>query len=128
MRHYEVVVMVHPDRSDQVKPMIDRYTQQIKDAGGQIHRQEDWGKRTLAYPIIKLKKAHYVLLNIECSQATLDELENNLRYNDAVLRTLVIREEEAINEMSHIMKESGDGRSRPPRPVRPAGREREREY
>ena len=86
MRHYEVVFIVHPDQSEQVPAMVERYQALVTGQGGSIHRLEDWGRRQLAYPIQKLVKAHYVCLNIECGQATLDELEHSFRYNDAVLR------------------------------------------
>jgi small subunit ribosomal protein S6 len=104
MRHYEIVFMVHPDQSEQVPAMIERYTASIKDSGGQIHRLEDWGRRQLAYPIEKLHKAHYVLLNVEAGQEVMDELEHNFRYNDAVIRSLVLRTKGAITEASDIAK------------------------
>ena len=100
MRHYEIVFLVHPDQSEQVPAMIDRYKKLIEDAKGTIHRLEDWGRRQLAYQIQKIHKAHYVMMNIECDQATLDELENGFRFNDAVLRNLVIRRKAAITEPS----------------------------
>jgi len=106
MRHYEVVFLVHPDQSEQVPAMIERYsnliTQQHK---GKIHRVEDWGRRPLAYPIEKIMKAHYVLMNIECDQAALDELADNFRYNDAVIREVILRVNRAISEPSSISKE-----------------------
>ncbi|MDP2561293.1 30S ribosomal protein S6 [Psychrobium sp. 1_MG-2023] len=104
MRHYEIVFMVHPDQSEQVPAMIERYTASIKDSGGEIHRLEDWGRRQLAYPIEKLHKAHYVLLNVEAGQEVMDELEHNFRYNDAVIRSLVLRTKGAITEASDIAK------------------------
>ncbi|NRA69604.1 MAG: 30S ribosomal protein S6 [Gammaproteobacteria bacterium] len=104
MRHYEIVFMVHPDQSEQVPAMIERYTASIKDSGGLIHRLEDWGRRQLAYPIEKLHKAHYVLMNVEAGQEVMDELEHNFRYNDAVLRSLVLRTKGAITEASDIAK------------------------
>jgi small subunit ribosomal protein S6 len=114
MRHYEIVFMVHPDQSAQVLAMLDRYRTLIESASGKIHRLEDWGRRQLAYPIDKVHKAHYVLMNIECDQATLDELESGFRFNDAVLRSLTIRREEAITEPSPMAREghseSGVGR------------------
>lgn len=112
MRHYEIVLLVHPDQSEQVPAMVERYTSTVKEAGGQIHRLEDWGRRQLAYPINKIHKAHYVLLNIECSQATLDELTEAFRYNDAVIRNLVIRRNEAITEESLMAKGAEEKRSR----------------
>ncbi|WP_286239824.1 30S ribosomal protein S6 [Neptuniibacter halophilus] len=102
MRHYEIVFLVHPNQSEQVSAMVERYTSLIEGAEGKIHRLEDWGRRQLAYPINNAHKAHYVLMNIECGQETLDELENLFRYNDAVLRNMVIRRKEAITEISPI--------------------------
>ena len=104
MRHYEIVFMVHPDQSEQVPAMIERYTASVKEAGGQIHRLEDWGRRQLAYPINKLHKAHYVLLNVEAPQSVIDELETNFRYNDAVLRSLVVHTKTAVTEASPMVK------------------------
>ena len=98
MRHYEIVFMVHPDQSEQVPRMIERYTGSVKEAGGQVHRLEDWGRRQLAYPINKLHKAHYVLMNVEAPQQVIDELETTFRYNDAVLRSLVIHTKHAVTE------------------------------
>lgn len=119
MRHYEVVFMVHPDQSEQVPGMVERYSQLITKDGGQIHRLEDWGRRQLAYPIQKVHKAHYVLMNVEASNDVMDELESTFRYNDAVLRNLILREDEAISEESLIMKSEKESRerrnSRPPR-------------
>ncbi|TFL09332.1 30S ribosomal protein S6 [Pusillimonas caeni] len=104
MRHYEVVFIVHPDQSEQVPAMIERYQSVVTNEGGQVHRLEDWGRRQLAYPIQKLVKAHYVCMNIECGQATLDELEHSFRYNDAVLRHLVIKTKKADTSASIMMK------------------------
>lgn len=104
MRHYEVVFVVHPDQSEQVPAMVDRYKTLVTGQGGVIHRLEDWGRRQLAYPIQKLVKAHYVCLNIECGQPVLDELEHAFRYNDAVLRHLVVRTKKAETEPSPMMK------------------------
>jgi small subunit ribosomal protein S6 len=104
MRHYEIVFLVHPDQSEQVSGMVERYKATIEGHGGKIHRQEDWGRRQLAYPINKVHKAHYVMMNVECNQATLDELVHNFRFNDAVLRHLVNREETAVNEPSFMMR------------------------
>ncbi|WP_323845830.1 30S ribosomal protein S6 [Microbulbifer magnicolonia] len=112
MRHYEIVFLVHPDQSEQVPGMVERYTSTIKDSGGQVHRLEDWGRRRLAYPINKIHKAHYILMNVECSEEALEELTTNFRYNDAVLRNLVIREDEAISEESPIMKAEKESRER----------------
>jgi small subunit ribosomal protein S6 len=100
MRHYEIVFMVHPDQSEQVPGMIQRYTDLINAAEGKIHRLEDWGRRQLAYPINKLHKAHYVLLNIEAPQAVVDELETSFRYNDVVIRNMIMRTKGAVTEAS----------------------------
>ncbi len=108
MRHYEVVFMVHPDQSDQVSGMIERYRSLIETDGGKIHRLEDWGRRQLAYPIQKLHKAHYVLMNIECSAAVLAELESVFRYNDAILRNMIIKCDNAITEASPLVKSQDD--------------------
>ena len=105
MRHYEIVFMVHPDQSEQVPGMIERYTGSITEAGGTIHRLEDWGRRQLAYPIEKLHKAHYVLLNVEAPTEVINELETSFRYNDAVLRNLVMRTKNAVTEASPRAKE-----------------------
>ena len=102
MRHYEIIFLVHPDQSEQVPSMIERYTGSITEAGGQIHRLEDWGRRHLAYPIQKIHKAHYVLMNIECDNETLAELNNTFRFNDAVIRSMVIRTKDAVTEISPI--------------------------
>ncbi|TEA78418.1 30S ribosomal protein S6 [Allopusillimonas ginsengisoli] len=104
MRHYEVVFIVHPDQSEQVPAMIERYQSTVTSNGGQIHRLEDWGRRQLAYPIQKLVKAHYVCMNIECSQTVLDDLEHSFRYNDAILRHLVIKTKKAQSAPSVMMK------------------------
>jgi small subunit ribosomal protein S6 len=108
MRHYEVVFMVHPDQSEQVPAMVERYKALIEGDNGKIHRFEDWGRRQLAYPIQHLAKAHYVLMNIECSAAVLAELESGFRFNDAVLRHLIVKREGAVTEMSPIMKNKDD--------------------
>src|SRR5476651_1845027 len=113
MRHYEIVFMVHPDQSEQVPGMIERYSAVITNAAGAIHRLEDWGRRQLAYPINKLHKAHYILMNIECNQEALDELTNAFRFNDAVIRNLVQIVDEAITEPSVVLQqrdERKDGR------------------
>lgn len=104
MRHYEIVFLVHPDQSEQVPAMIERYRNIIDGDGGQIHRLEDWGRRQLAYPIAKVAKAHYVLMNVECSTSALDELESAFRFNDAVLRNLVISRKKAITDPSPLAK------------------------
>ena len=108
MRHYEIVFLVHPDQSEQVPAMIDRYKGLIEGDGGKIHRLEDWGRRQLAFPIDNLAKAHYVLLNVECSQNVLNELASGFRFNDAVLRHLIIGREAAVTEMSPIMKQKDE--------------------
>ena len=105
MRHYEIVFLVHPDQSEQVAGMVERYTATIEAGKGSVHRLEDWGRRQLAYPINKIHKAHYVLMNIECGQEVLEELNATFRYNDAVLRSMVVRRDEAITEESPIMKQ-----------------------
>ncbi|MEZ5542765.1 MAG: 30S ribosomal protein S6 [Pseudomonadota bacterium] len=112
MRHYEVVFLVHPDQSEQVPAMIERYRATIESDGGRIHRLEDWGRRQLAYPIQKLHKAHYVLMNIECSTAVLDELNSSFRFNDAVIRNLVINRNEAVTEASPLIKKPDEKRER----------------
>ena len=104
MRHYEIVFLVHPDQSEQVPAMVERYSRAITDNGGQVHRLEDWGRRQLAYPINKIHKAHYILMNIECGNEILSELTDNFRYNDAVIRNMVIRRDEAITEASIMMQ------------------------
>lgn len=125
MRHYEIVFLVHPDQSEQVPAMIDRYKKVIEDAKGTIHRLEDWGRRQLAYQIQKIHKAHYVMMNIECDQATLDELENAFRFNDAVLRNLVIRRKAAITEPSPMAQtEERDSRGRDDRSNRASREEK----
>ena len=104
MNHYEIMLMIHPDQSEQASAMVAKYRTIIESHKGQIHRLEDWGRRQLAYPIRKLHKAHYVLMNIECGNEVLDELEHAFRYNDAVLRHLVIRRDKAETEPSIVMQ------------------------
>lgn len=116
MRHYEIVFLVHPDQSEQVPAMIERYRSTIESGGGKIHRLEDWGRRQLAYPIQKLAKAHYVLMNIECGTGELKELESAFRFNDAVLRNLIIVRKESVTDPSLLVKRSDD-RDEKPRPV-----------
>lgn len=111
MRHYEIVFMVHPDQSEQVPGMVDRYKGQIQEGGGAIHRMEDWGRRQLAYPINKIHKAHYIMMNIECSQEVLDELSSAFKFNDAVLRNMVIRRDEAVTDQSLLAKANEKDRS-----------------
>lgn len=103
MRHYEVVFLVHPDQSEQVSSMVERYSAIVTESGGQVHRLEDWGRRQLAYPINKIHKAHYVLMNVECNQEALDELNYSFKFNDAVIRNLVITTKEAVTVASPIM-------------------------
>ncbi|MAD47549.1 MAG: 30S ribosomal protein S6 [Oceanospirillaceae bacterium] len=119
MRHYEIVFLVHPDQSEQVPAMVERYTAAIEGSEGKIHRFEDWGRRHLAYPINDVHKAHYILMNVECTQEVLDELTSNFRYNDAVLRNMVIRRDEAVTDMSPIKAaESREDRRRAERAER----------
>jgi small subunit ribosomal protein S6 len=118
MRHYEIVFLVHPDQSEQVSGMVERYTSAVTGTGGKIHRLEDWGRRQLAYPINKIHKAHYVLMNIECTDEALEELTTNFRYNDAVLRNLVVRTDEVVTGESAIMKAEKESRERKQRAER----------
>ena len=129
MRHYEIVFIVHPDQSEQVPAMIERYRTMVTGPGGRIHRLEDWGRRQLAYPIQKVHKAHYVLMNIECARETLTELEHAFKFNDAVLRHLIVAMTEAVVAPSPMMKEEksrsltgkeGERSDRPERAERPA--------
>ena len=125
MRHYEVVFLVHPDQSEQVPGMIERNTALIEGAGGKVHRTEDWGRRMLAYPIKNLVKAHYVMLNIECDQPTLTELVDAFRFNDAVLRHIVILRDDAVTEQSLIMKSKDEKGEKPERGERGERRRRD---
>ena len=120
MRHYEIVFLVHPDQSEQVPAMVERYANLITEDGGQVHRLEDWGRRQLAYPINKIHKAHYVLMNVECSDSVLNELNDTFRYNDAIIRNLVIRRKEAVTDVSPIKASESreDRRSAPQREER----------
>ena len=105
MRHYEIVFIVHPDQSEQVPAMVERYKGMVLGReGGKIHRLEDWGRRQLAYPIQKLHKAHYVLMNVEAEQSVIDELETNFRFNDAVIRNMIMRTKNAVTEASPMLK------------------------
>jgi small subunit ribosomal protein S6 len=130
MRHYEVVFLVHPSQSEQVPAMVERYRGNLEKRGGVIHRLEDWGRRQLAYPINKIHKAHYVLMNIECDDEALHELENAFRFNDAVLRNLIVRRDAAVTGPSPMARsaderessDEGEGRER-----RPRGRDRDRD-
>ncbi|HDZ45453.1 hypothetical protein LCGC14_0193830 [marine sediment metagenome] len=123
MRHYEIVFMVHPDQSEQVPAMVERYTSIVTENSGTVHRLEDWGRRHLAYPINKIHKAHYVLMNVECSGETLEEIENIFRFNDAIIRSLVVRCKEAVTEASPMMKPAEE--KRPRREERPRAEEEE---
>ena len=123
MRHYEVVLIVHPDQSDQVVGMVERYIKLVQDNNGAIHRLEDWGRRQLAYPINKIHKAHYVLFNIETDGETLAELEELFRYNDAIIRSLVMRRDEAVTEESQLAKNADEKRARKATTRRPDNRE-----
>jgi small subunit ribosomal protein S6 len=116
MRHYEVVFLVHPDQSEQVPAMIERYRTIIEGKNGHIHRLEDWGRRQLAYPIAKIHKAHYVLMNIECNNEVLLELQSAFRFNDAVIRNLIIKRTEAVTEPSPLIKLK-DEKELPPKPA-----------
>jgi small subunit ribosomal protein S6 len=133
MRHYEVVFIVHPDQSEQVPAMVDRYKGVIAQRSGQVHRLEDWGRRQLAFPIEKVHKAHYVLMNIECDRETIDELEHSFKFSDAVLRHLIVKMTKAVTAPSPMMKEEksksmmerggerGGDRASEPRPAPAAG-------
>ncbi|HTX25155.1 MAG TPA: 30S ribosomal protein S6 [Steroidobacteraceae bacterium] len=115
MRHYEIVFLVHPDQSEQVPAMIDRYKSMIATGNGRVHRLEDWGRRQLAFPIAKVHKAHYVLMNIECDQKTLNELTGAFRFSDAVLRHLVVKMDAAVTEPSPMARAEEDDGSGPRR-------------
>ena len=120
MRHYEVVFLVHPDQSEQVGGMVERYTKAIEEDGGKVHRLEDWGRRQLAYAIDNVHKAHYVLMNIECSAKALAELEDNFRYNNAVIRNMILRRDEAVTGQSEMLKAEENRNERRERRERPA--------
>jgi len=132
MRHYEICFLVHPDQSEQVPAMLERYRGLIEGKGGKIHRLEDWGRRQLAFPIVKLHKAHYILMNIECDAQTLEEVEGVFRFNDAVLRHLTIKRQEAVTDQSPMMKAKeekdrsgrGDDRRRPGPPAEESATEK----
>ncbi|EDP46531.1 30S ribosomal protein S6 [Rickettsiella grylli] len=104
MRHYEIVLLIHPDQSDQVSAMVQRYTTIVKNSGGKVHRFEDWGRRQICFPINKLPKAHYILMNVECGKEAMAELTDNFRFNDAVLRQLIIKVDKAITGQSPLAK------------------------
>jgi len=108
MRHYEIVFLVHPDQSDQVPAMVKKYSGIISSKGGKIHREEDWGRRQLAYPINKIHKAHYILMNIECGKDVIDELSSNFKFNDAVIRNMILKRKSAISEKSSILLDDED--------------------
>ena len=112
MRHYEIVFLVHPDQSEQVPAMVERYTAMVTKDGGTVHRLEDWGRRQLAFPINKIHKAHYVLMNVEAGDDAMEELTTTFRFNDAVIRNLVIRRDEAVTGESPIMKAEKESRER----------------
>jgi len=112
MRHYEIVFLVHPDQSEQVPAMVEKYTTLVTKDGGNVHRLEDWGRRQLAFPINKVHKAHYVLMNVEASNDAMEELTTTFRFNDAVIRNLVIRRDEAVTSESPIMKAEKESRER----------------
>ena len=111
MRHYEIVFLVHPSQSEQVPAMLDRYRSNLEARGGQIHRLEDWGRRQLAYPINKVHKAHYVLMNVECDAEALAELESAFRFNDAVLRNMILKRDSAVTEPSPLLKSDDERES-----------------
>ena len=122
MRHYEIVFLVHPDQSEQVPGMVERYSSLIKDGGGQVHRVEDWGRRQLAYPINKIHKAHYALMNVECGQDVLEEINTAFRFNDAVLRNLIMSRKGPVTGDSPITKVERESRERKERDDTPASR------
>ncbi len=115
MRHYEIVFLVHPDQSEQVPAMVERYRGIIENSGGTVHRVEDWGRRQLAYPINKVYKAHYILTNIECDHSALEELTSAFRFNDAVIRHLVIKRKAPVTGESPLLKREEEETRRPPR-------------
>ncbi len=127
MRHYEIVFLVHPDQSEQVPAMVEKYRSIVEGEGGRIHRHEDWGRRQLAYPIDKIHKAHYVLLNVECSDSALEEIRSAFRFNDAVIRNLVIGRDEAVTEPSPMAGTREDDRDDDSREERGGSRRRDAE-
>lgn len=124
MRHYEVVFLVHPSQSEQVPAMIERYRGNLEKRGGVIHRLEDWGRRQLAYPINKVHKAHYVLMNLECDREALDELEGAFRFNDAVLRNLIVRRDRAVTDASPLARSADEQREQTESPSGESRRDR----
>jgi len=125
MRHYEIVFLVHPDQSEQVGGMVERYTKAIEEDGGKVHRLEDWGRRQLAYAINNVHKAHYVRMNVECTAKAVAEMEDNFRYNDAVIRNMVIRRDEAVTGQSEMLKAEESRNERRERRERPESNEGE---
>lgn len=117
MRHYEIVIMVHPDQSEQVPAMIERYRGMVEADGGKVHRYEDWGRRQLAFPIDNLHKAHYLLLNVECSLEVLAEMESAFKFNDAVIRKLVVKKDAAVTEQSPLFKNPDEDKKPERRPA-----------
>ncbi len=113
MRHYEIVFLVHPDQSEQVPGMVERYKTLVENAGGKVHRQEDWGRRQLAYTINKIHKAHYILMNVECDASVREELEGIFKYNDAIIRSLIIKRNHAITEESPLKEEEEESKVKP---------------
>lgn len=112
MRHYEIVLIIHPDQSDQAPTMVKKYKTMVKEGGGDVHRFEDWGRRQLAYPIDKIHKGHYLIFNIECGKETIEELKTAFRYNDAVIRNLIVLRDSPVTEPSPMMVEANQKRSR----------------
>ena len=108
MRHYEIVFLVHPDQSDQVPAMIKKYSGIVTASGGKVHREEDWGRRQLAYPINKIHKAHYILMNVECGKEVIEEISSNFKFNDAVIRNMILQRKSAITEKSSILNDEDD--------------------
>ena len=127
MRHYEITLIVHPDQSSQVTTMIEKYKEIITTGGGCVHRQEDWGRKHLAYPINKIYKAHYLMMNIECDNETLDKLNYNFRFNDAVLRNLIISKSEAITSPSIMMSNTDKEKEKEKEKVKVKEKEKEKE-
>ena len=127
MSHYEITLIVHPDQSSQVTTMIEKYKEIITTGGGSVHREEDWGRKHLAYPINKIYKAHYLMMNIECDQETLDKLSYNFRFNDAVLRNLIISKSEAINTPSIMMVNTEKEKEKEKEKVKVKVKEKEKE-
>ena len=113
MRHYEIVFLVHPDQSEQVPGMVERYRTLVENSGGTVHRQEDWGRRQLAYTINKIHKAHYIMMNIECNAEVREELESIFKYNDAIIRSMILKRNRAITQASPLQEEQDDSRAKP---------------